>query len=450
MQSVLADVGRLPGLRAIVYDPKQDFVPILDSIVRGPGDEPGQLSTRIKILNPFDRRGVSWDIAADTKNPAIARQVAATLVPEDEGSASPFFARAAQDIAYGVILSFIEKRVAWTLRDLVLALSTNQQVTKSILSLSPLNKNRVNSYFAAKNETNMSVWSTIQTKISRFETIAAGFDRAKQSISLHAWLKESTGSVLILRTNQAVREAIDDINAALFRRLSELILDLPDESGANDMARTWVFMDEVRDAGKLEGLRPLLNMGRSKRCTVVLSFQDIEGLKSVYGEHEALELTGQCGNKAILRLEGPATAEWASSLFGEERVVVTDTSSGVQAGGGAQVSSGESTRLVDRSRVLASTFLTLPNAGLENGVKGIAKRFDDADPYRFGLKPFPEIDPIYEPDERSRKKMWKPTAGVDQVNLRPDIEMFLTPWAPKDYDRLGIPQPSPDSDEESS
>lgn len=437
MQSTLSEVGRLPNLRAIVYDPKQDFVPVLDSIVRGPNEPLGELSARVKILNPFDRRGVSWDVAADTKNPAVARQVAATLVPEDERSASPFFARAAQDIAYGVILSFIESGVDWTFRDLVLALSTDQATTKAVLELSPSNRNRVDTYFGPTNETNLSVWSTLQTKVARFEPIAAGFSRAAEAISLSDWIRDPEGSVIVLRTNQAIREAIDCINAVLFRRLSELILDLPDTSAHSELDRTWVYLDELRDAGKLDGLRSLLNMGRSKRCTVVLSFQDIEGLKATYGEHEALELTGQCANKAILRLEGPATADWASSLFGTERVYLTDTSTGVQSGSGAQISSGESVREVDRRKVLDSKFFSLPISGTGGAVRGIAKRFDQTKPIEFGMKPFPEVSPESESLERARQKIWR-ASPIDQVVPRDDRELFLEPWDASDIERLGL------------
>ena len=332
LQSVLG--GEEPTGRALIYDPKQDFLPILDGILRWSFD--GDIEDRLCILNPFDVRGVQWDIASDITNPAAARQIAATLVPEDPSSASPFFARAAQDIAYGVILSFITTQVPWTFRDLILALTTGPELTKQILELTPANGNRLRSYFGTS-ETNQSVWSTLQTKVSVYEPIAAGFDCCARAISLSEWVKGHSAQVLVLRTNQSVREPIDAFNAVIFRRLSELILDLPDLPAPSPSERIWVFLDECREAGRLDGLRSLLNMGRSKGATVVLSFQDIDGIKAVYGDHEALELTGQCGNKALLRLESPATAAWCSSIFGEERVVVTDSSSGVSAGSGAQI-----------------------------------------------------------------------------------------------------------------
>lgn len=435
MQSVLAG-GNVPP-KAIVYDPKQDFVPVVHGILGARSPMTGPLDLYACILNPFDSRSVAWDIAADTTNPASARQVAATLVPEDPHSASPFFTRAAQDIAFGVILAFIESGVEWDFRDLVLALTLDPALTRKILEFSTSNANRVHSYFSESSETNLSVWSTLQTKIGPYEPIAAGFHHSRESISLREWLHSDDRRVLILRTNQAVREAIDSLNAVLFRRLAEFILDMPDQTEIAPEDRIWVFLDEVREAGRLDGLRSLLNMGRSKGATVVLSFQDIEGLKAVYGEHEALELTGQCGNKALLRLESPATAEWTSSLFGLERIVTTDRSSGIQSGSGAQVSSGESSRQVDRAKILPSDFLTLPNAGLAEGLHGFGKRFDQGLPIRFHAKPFPSIDPRNEPGDRRRRKVWEPSI-VDAVWQRPDHELFLHPWKPEDLKRLGL------------
>ncbi|MGE4211698.1 MAG: type IV secretion system DNA-binding domain-containing protein, partial [Oligoflexales bacterium] len=42
-----------------------------------------------------------------------------------------------------------------------------------------------------------------------------------------------------------------------------------------------------------------------KGAAVVLSFQDIDGLRSVYGKDEANEMTGQCSSYAVFRLQSP-------------------------------------------------------------------------------------------------------------------------------------------------
>lgn len=53
-----------------------------------------------------------------------------------------------------------------------------------------------------------------------------------------------------------------------------------------------MFLDELRDLGRLDALNRLLLKGRSKNVSVVLGFQDIEGLREVYGDKVANEIVG--------------------------------------------------------------------------------------------------------------------------------------------------------------
>ena len=79
--AVLPKVGTA-GVRALVYDEKRDVVArLLGVCLRGV----------VKILHPFDLRGVAWHIAADCKAIATALQLAETLIPKkDEGPNSYF------------------------------------------------------------------------------------------------------------------------------------------------------------------------------------------------------------------------------------------------------------------------------------------------------------------------------------------------------------------------
>ena len=137
--------------------------------------------------------------------------------------------------------------------------------------------------------------STVATKLQRYEFIAAAWSHASEKISLKDWVEGEY--ILLLGNDEATRTALDAINQVIFRRVSELILN----QSESETRRTWVFLDEVREMGHLEGLSRLLTKGRSKGCSIVLGFQDIEGLRDVYGQKIAAEITGQCSNKAILR-----------------------------------------------------------------------------------------------------------------------------------------------------
>ena len=85
------------------------------------------------------------------------------------------------------------------------------------------------------------------------------------------------------------------------------------------------FLDEFREAGKLEGLRRLLNKGRSKGACVVLGCQDVEGVRAEYGREEANEILAQCTHTVVLNVGSPETAQWATGIFGEVDMEVETT-----------------------------------------------------------------------------------------------------------------------------
>ena len=77
MQSVLPKVGT-GDCRALVNDAKQDAMPLLAGMV-----DP----EKIVLLNPFDSRGVAWDIAKDLNEPRLIFEFCSTIFPAVEMAA---------------------------------------------------------------------------------------------------------------------------------------------------------------------------------------------------------------------------------------------------------------------------------------------------------------------------------------------------------------------------
>src|SRR5262249_31337622 len=114
------------------------------------------------------------------------------------------------------------------------------------------------------------------------------------------------------------------INRLLFRRLAELALGQSEiDERSPRPRRTWFFLDEVREARKLDLLGRILTKGRSKGVGVCLWLQDIQSMREVYGKEIADELLGQCNTKVILRINSPETAAWAVKLCGNREVLET-------------------------------------------------------------------------------------------------------------------------------
>jgi type IV secretory pathway TraG/TraD family ATPase VirD4 len=445
MQSALAPDRIGENTRALVYDAKQDVVSTLVSICkRWP-----------IILNPLDANCHAWDMASDIDSPVSARQLAAILVPDDQAVSAneSFFTSATRDLIAGVVVALIARRKVtegkcrWDLRD-ILNILLNAGTTDGFQDLNFLfqrsehsgSLKRLMAYFAEP-RLKANVVATINSKLTAFEPIAAAWDHAAtvegRSISLREWLRSK--DVMVLGNEETARESIDTINRVIMRRVSELILAQPEVS-PSDMAagsgRTWVFLDEVREAGKLDGLSRLLTKGRSKGACVVLGFQDIDGLRDVYGENVANEIVGQCNHIAILRLRSPETAMWASELFGEFR--------SKEVGSSMTYSKESSISRDVRQQVVKAVYsgmlLHLPRTTKETGITGF---FDS--PFS-GQDPATEVSDVdarhhidpWSLDEDDRPRLPKEGDHRQNFTPRPVEHQFLHPMNQSDRTRLGL------------
>ena len=411
MQSVLRSVGGGYDERALVYDAKQDSL----SIIRGINPD-----CEIYILNPFDERSVAWDMAKDITAPATAQQIASILIPEHKNASQPFFSDAARHLLSGVLISFIRTAPGkWTFRDVLLTLKSVSRL-KRVLSACDETRDLVEQYLREGNTAN-NVMSTVATRLQRYDFIAAAWHRAEKSISLREWL--TSESILILGNDEATRTALDAINQVIFKRLSELLLD----QSESESRRTWIFLDELRQAGYLQGLSSLLTKGRSKGACVVLGYQDIEGLREVYGYQLANEIAGQCANKAILRCDSADTARWASMIFGEKEVLESRESTTERTGFSLKYTPGSksvSEHVVKRDVLLPSEIMAIPPTSPEVGMKG------------YFITPFVGAYHAWINGPSISDELWPKKQGVLDKKPRKDEEQYLAAWNKEDEQRL--------------
>ncbi len=404
MQSALPLVGRNLGHRALVYDAKQDAVSMLAGM---------KLTCPVYLLNALDSRSVAWDMAADVTCPASALQVASLLIPEAKSDSNPFFTNAARHLLYGTALALIHLGQPWTLRDLILR-SRDGPRLRELLANCPHTEFLLQ-YFEHTG-TFQNILSTLLTHLCPFEVIAAAWD-GRQAVSLTQWMREE--AVLVLGSDEPHRAAMDALNRLIFRRLTELVLG-SEELRPGDTRRTWFFLDEVREAGRLDGLSRLLTKGRSKGAAVVLGFQDIAGLHDVYGPEVAEELVGQCANKAILRLNSPKTAAWASSLLGTREVIERQAGNSKSTPQSLSTASSRSESVshsvAARPLVLDSEFLGLPETNPANGLSG----------YFITPASGPFCDHL--PGETIAAQLLPPDRSVPNFVPLPVNRQYLRPW----------------------
>lgn len=344
MQSILPYIRPGSGRRAILYDAKQDLLGIIGGM---------RLCVPVILLNPFDYRSSGWAIAEDVKTLATALQVAYILITEEQGGNNAFFVKAARDLLAAVFIALhITKPGRWTLADAILILSDSTRA-KTLLTSLPQTAHIAREYFSRDPRVLSSVQSTISANVAMLRPIAAMWSKSAHKISLTKWVNSE--SILVLGNDEQLRAPMDAINRVIFQRITELILAQSESSHR----RSWFFLDEIKEASKLESLPRLLTKGRSKGARVVLAFQAIEGLRAVYGEHLADELAGMCATKAFLRTDSPVTAKWAASIIGEHQV--REWTQSVQRGYNNS-STSQAAHIVRREAILASEIMQLPPA----------------------------------------------------------------------------------------
>lgn len=416
MQDVLKLITRGSDARALIYDAKRDTLPLLAGM---------NLSCPIKTLNPLDERGVAWAIARDCTAPATANQLAEVLVPDADEGGNAFFANAVRDLLSGVLIALnLAAPRAWTLRDVILAMTADPARLRALLERFDETRDRLQ-YFVDERVL-ANILSTVSTKLAMYRAVAAAWDRAPNAISLEDWVRGEF--VLVLGNDESVRAPLDAINRAVVQRATELILNLPESS----TRRIWMFLDEVREMGRLDGLRSLLNKGRSKGACVVLGFQAIEGLWAEYGKDQANEIVGECNHTALLRVVSAETARWMADRVGEFEQREVKPS---QAGTGQTSLSEETAR---RAAVLSSEFQNLPPTDPINGLTG------------YYLSPVTGAYKYTTPSADLTARLMPPDANTPAFLPRPTQAQYLRPWGDDDLQRLGftteppaVPPPPP-------
>jgi type IV secretory pathway TraG/TraD family ATPase VirD4 len=423
LQSVLPRMKGGQDSRALIYDAKRDMLPILSGM---------KLAVPVITLHPFDKRGAAWDMAKDISSPASADQMATILIPLDTNATNPFFSDAARALMTGVITVFIKKcPEAWTFRDIILALKSATRL-KQVLSECEETKDLIEQYFSNEKTAN-DVMSTLATKIQRYQYIAAAWDKAETKVSLKDWVTNEY--ILVIGNDEETRSAVDALNQVIFKRVSELVLNQSESFSR----RTWVILDELKEAGMLPGLASLLSKGRSKGACVVIGFQDIEGLSASMKDNRlANEIVGLCANKAILRLDSAETARWASRHFGEQEVEIKKISTGetkqsdafkLGAKSGKSSSTSESWINHKKEAVMPVEFLDLPPVDKSGSLHG------------FYI--IPSIGTYYAAikmsGENSILSNLNPIDLETQSYLARDKEaQFLRAWDKEDYERLRL------------
>lgn len=414
MQSVLPLVGR--GLRysALVYDAKQDAMPVL---------YPYCDSNVICSLNPFDERGYAWDVAKDCDDSITTTELASALIVNSKDSTA-FFVDAAREVLWAIITSFILSELDWTLAD-VLRAGRDQELCRRIICRFPETKHVAKSYFGEPKLLH-DIFATLSTQSQYFAPIAASWEIAhKQGKTVSLTETMHSERIIILGNIESARGPIDSINRVIFKRWTDSILSLRDRNGS----KYWTFIDELSEAGPLPSIVPFLKKSRSKGGRAVIAAQSISGLQDskLYGEAVTRDMFSCLSNRFVGRLECPYTAQYVSEYVGDQEIEQISTSSTNSSQGRSDTTNRS--KAVQRA-VLPSEMMSVPPCDSEYGMVGLFKLrsslpcWDSIDPQTlFGelLQPTDEDVPHFSPRSK-RSQYLLPWSKEDEMRFAPPIE----------------------------
>lgn len=402
MQSVLPLIGQGHGYRALVYDAKQDALPIVSKYC-----EPDVIRT----MNPLDERGYSWDLARDCDASVAAMQLSHTLIPKVPSS-TPFFEGAARHIGWGVMSSFTLSELDWSFADLLRSFR-NLDVCKRILLRHPETSHIVDYYFSGREKLLADIQATLGQTLKEYEAIAASWEEPHRRGKRVSLLRSMSSEQLIILGNvEDCRESIDKINRCIFKTWTDLILSQEDRTSK----RFWTFVDELSEAGPLPSIVPLLKKCRSKGGRVVIAAQSIPGLQdsNLYGEHVTKDMLSCVSNRFVGRLECAYTAEYQSMYVGDQEIEQISTSTSSTAQGKTETTSRN--RVVQRT-VLPSEFMSVPPCGMEHGLVG-----------QFKVRSLPACWDTIDPVTLFNRLLLPYAEGVPHLIPRSIKSQYLLPW----------------------
>ena len=294
------------AFRSLVYDAKTDLLPFMARLGFAP-------DRNIILTNPFDTRSVAWDVFEDIDNPA-ASQAFAEIFCEEQGG-EKFWTVAAREMVAACIDGLNAhtdsegRRVFWSLRHLVSILD-NPTLLAQVLDRTEKGKGVARDYMSASDRLSDSLKATLRSYVSHYRLIAALWDHATHSFSMERWARG--GGMLLIGDHYRYRESMVRVNNLLVRYAIDVLMDRP---GEEHLDLTWLYLDELKNAGRFPNFGTMLTQGRSKGIRAVLAAQGVSTLKLTFRENEEQEVLNNCGNKCIMQVASDEDARWAERLF---------------------------------------------------------------------------------------------------------------------------------------
>jgi len=290
-----------------------------------------------EIIAPWDSRSLSWDIAADMRNPLDMRRFAAAMIKESQ---DPMWSNASRQLLVGLMIYLKTTRGRdWGWHELRSLIALPQAQLYSIMA--DWHPEAMRAVEKASVTTAGILINLSSFCSSIFDLAEAWGDVPKdRRVSFVEWTAgKSPFKQIILQGHGAYVELTKSYVEGIVGIFSAMVnsVEMRDDSNR----KIWFIADEFAMMGKIP-VRPLFEVGRSRGVRCVVACQDFAQLEEIYGAHMVKALVGMCGTLLVGQIMQGETAEQLCKAFGSREVERANTSSSFGAAGSG---AGKSTTL---------------------------------------------------------------------------------------------------------
>ena len=290
---------------AIVIDPDCEFVQEFYEEARGD-----------VVLNPLDARCPFWSPWLEFRDESFtmdAEAMAASLIRGQSRTPTEEFFRESSRTLIEAIFHIVQERDSSTGIANFLALP-RAEIQKALTGTRayPL-------IDPGAHEQGSGILATVANAVKCFHHLTQETE-ASLKWSAREWAQTRQGWIFLSSTEDA-RAAIQTLQGVWLDSLVRWLMSA--EIGSDQV---WIMADELPALGYQPQIEKLVTRGRKRGLAVVMGFQNVSQLRSIYGRDGAVTLTSSPTTKVILRCDEAETARWASDLLGSheiERVSMT-------------------------------------------------------------------------------------------------------------------------------
>lgn len=391
--------------RSVIFDPKGEFCELF-------GRFPG-----MKILSPFDKRSMVWDVATDCSSDTAMNAFASALIPKSEKN--PFFDIAAQMLLVGNMkVLYAEKNLDWGFADLATAITQPvEQMVERIKTYAPQAKADYDFALdaAAQNMAGGDESVTVNNIIASLSVgarligqLARAWGKPKKravKFSAKAWVKDGyTGPrQLLLMGNPEDKDLTGAYVASILNTMFRTVLtDLSND----ESRRLCFFLDEFPELPVRHIIVDrVMAVARGFGVCVFLAYQDHSQVVEALGENKADTMLNLAAVKVFCRMAaGSKYVQAVAESLGKSRITLTTTTQ--------SVASGQSPTISTSSHTEARNLVTPVQLTSE------------------------ETMGVREAHQRERWQNWKPTGMAIRAILTIGTHVYRLDWPMMDKDGI--------------